>query len=120
MNDEKYDYKKAIKNDIREYLENENYGFITQKMRDELYDELFNADSVTGNASGSYTFSTWKAESYLCHNVDLIEEVINEFGYEPSHELKGAEWWDVSIRCLLVGRLLDEVIDEWNEGKEEE
>lgn len=52
MNDEKYDYEEAVKNDIREYIENENYGFITQKMRDELYEKLFISDSVTGNASG--------------------------------------------------------------------
>lgn len=120
MNDEKYDYEEAVKNDIREYIENGNYGFITQKIRDELYDKMFVSDYVTGNASGSYTCNTWKAESYLCHNSDLIEEVMDEFGYEPSRERKGAEWWDVAIRCLLVGRFIDEVIDEWNKGKEEE
>ena len=120
MNDEKYDYEEAVKNDIREYIESGKYGFITQKMRDELYDEMFVSDSVTGNASGSYACNRWKAESYLCHNTDLMEEVMDECGYEPSHKRKGAEWWDVSIRCLLVGRFIDEVIDEWNEGKEEE
>lgn len=115
----KYDYREAICGDIREWL-NENY---TQKEiksslsedRDDffekLYDDLWITDSVTGNASGSYTFSTWKAEEYICHNMDLLQEAMDEFGCEPS-DYKGAEWGDVTIRCYLLGECLGVVLDE--------
>ena len=117
INDEQYDYKEAVKNDVLDYI-HENYekGDITEENRDEieqsLYDDLFVSDRVTGNASGSYTFNTWKAESYLCHNLDLLMEAMQEFGSEPS-DFTGAEWGDVTIRCYLLSGAISEAIDEF-------
>ena len=76
-----YDYREAVKNDIREYLaehldENE---VITDDMRMELHDEMFTADSVTGNGSGSYTFNAYEAECNVSHNLDLLGEALDEF-----------------------------------------
>lgn len=69
-------------------------------------------DSVTGNASGSYTFNTYKAEEYICHNLDLLEEAMSEFGCEDVNALeKGAEWCDVTIRCYLLSDILMEVLE---------
>lgn len=112
---EKYDYDEAVKADIREWLEEHEEGHISERRRDKIYDDLFVSDSVTGNASGSYTCNTWQAEENLCHNTDLIEECMEEFCIEPSREFRGAEYWDVSIRCMILGRVLDEIIEEWNE-----
>lgn len=119
---EKYDYLKAIENDIRNYL-NETYGkseikkaiaFDRDEFAEKLHDELCVEDSVTGNASGSYTFSTWDAEENLCHNTDLLREALEEFGSEDENILeKGAEWCDVTIRCYLLGQAIDEVIKEY-------
>lgn len=79
---EKYDYRQAVRDDILDYIKEHDIQ-VTDKNREEveefLYDILFVEDSVTGNASGSYTFNTWKAEEYLCHNLDLLAEAIDEF-----------------------------------------
>jgi hypothetical protein len=67
---------------------------------------------VTGNASGSYTFSTWQAEENLCHNLDLLGEALKEFGDGADFLEKGAEACDVTIRCYLLGQAISEALDE--------
>ena len=66
---EKYDYLESMSNDIIDYIR-ENYT--DEEIRSELgeridwveklNDDLWTEDSVTGNASGAYTFSTYKLE----------------------------------------------------------
>ena len=116
----KYDYHAAIKNDILGYIE-DNYSTEELKKhladRDEFYDELNDAlwvcDSVTGDASGSYTFDAWSAEENLCHNLNLLRDALNEFGDNSTNALeKGAEFCDVTIRCYLLGSVLYQVLDE--------
>lgn len=59
-----YNYIEAMKEDIKEYIKNE-VTLSDYSDRDELEkhlnDTLWTEDSVTGNASGSYTFNTYKA-----------------------------------------------------------
>ena len=80
---EKYDYLQAVIDDVKQYIA-DNEITVTTDNRDEveqqLNDDLFTDDSVTGNASGSYTFSTWQAEENLCHNMDLLADALSEFG----------------------------------------
>lgn len=110
---EKYNYFDEVKEDILAYLK-ENDIVVKESEKDDvydkLYDELFVHDSVTGNASGSYTFNAWRAEEYLCHNLDLLQDACNEFCCEP--QLDSAEWCDVTIRCYLLGECLRDVLDE--------
>ena len=112
---EKYDYMVAVENDIRTYLE-ENNIVITSENKEEMFEELTERlwveDSVTGNASGSYTFSTWKAEEYLCHNLDLLAEACEEFGSNIDILKDGAEACDVTIRCYLLSECLNNVLDD--------
>jgi len=120
---ERYDYYQAVKDDIKQYIEDHDVK-ITSSNREELesslYDKMFISDSVTGNASGSYTFNTWKAEENLCHNLDLLKEALSEFG-EPSFDmLESAESCDVTIRCYLLSQCLGEVLDELEEDDEDE
>ena len=112
-----YDYYEVVKNDIKEYIKENNIDVTSEDFdRDELCDHLWVDDSVTGNGSGSYTFSTWQAEENLCHNWDLLEEALEDFGQTDVNILeKGAEWCDVTIRCYLLGQCMDEVIDEIEE-----
>ena len=79
-----------------------------QTLHENMYDFMFGDDSVTGNASGSYTFNTWQAEENLCHNMDLLEEACREFDCKP--KLDNAEWCDVTIRCYLLDDAISEVI----------
>lgn len=121
---ERYDYKEAVKNDVRQYLEEnwEKGNRITDSDRDKLYDDMFVADSVTGNASGSYTCNAWAAEDNVCHNLDLLGEAIDEFSIDGNtlREQMSGEWADVTIRCYLLPSLLDEVVEEWNAECEDE
>lgn len=109
----KYNYLENIKADVLEYIK-ENYkkeDFANLEYN-ELYDEMLIDDSVTGNGSGSYTFSTWEAEENICHNLDLATEAYKEFGYDGIKFEDGAEAIDVTIRCYLLGQVLQEVLDE--------
>lgn len=114
---ERYDYEAAVKSDLADFIKEcvSNKGWNAdeaERNRDELRDDAFVADGVTGNGSGSYTFSTWTAEENVCHNLGLVDEVISEFG-EPSEDKRtDAEYWDVSIRCLMLGRVFDAVLGE--------
>lgn len=116
-----YNYREVVCDDIRAYIEEHDIKVTTSTKDDlyqELYDELFVDDSVTGNASGSYTFNAWRAEEYLCHNLELLKEACDEFGCEP--KIESAEWCDVTIRCYLLGECLSEVLDELEEDDPED
>ena len=111
-----YNYLESIKEDIVENYEKER---LTQQNYDELYEEMFIDDSITGNASGSYTFSTWQAEENLAHNLDLLKEALQEFCSDYDI-MESPEACDVTIRCYLLGQALTEVIEEIEEEEEEE
>ena len=123
---EKYDYLSAVESDVREYIEN-NVNFHDysdlDEMKEDLNEKLFVEDSVTGNASGSYTFNTWKAEEYLCHNLDLLAEDNEEFGGSSDILSDGAEMCDVTIRCYLLGQAIENVApdmwQDWEDSQEE-
>lgn len=114
-----YNYLENVTNDAKQaILEKYHDWHFTD--RDELEeianDELWIDDSVTGNASGSYTFSTWQAEENLCHNMDKLEEACNEFGQDIGEAVKqGAEYCDVTIRCYLLGQAISVALDELEE-----
>lgn len=111
----KYDYLTAVTADVTDYINNEinleEYG-TADELKDELNDRLFVNDSVTGNASGSYTFNAWEAEENLCHNLDLLGEALTEFGCNPDYMAKnGAEACDVTIRCYLLSEAVSDAVD---------
>lgn len=114
-----YNYLEQVTADAKEaILENMEYWDFDD--RDELeevaYDELMLYDSVTGNGSGSYFFSTWKAEEALCHNWNLLAEACEEFGQDIGEAFKqGAEACDVTIRCYLLGQAIAAALDELEE-----
>lgn len=123
---ERYDYNEAVYEDVKvaivEHAKwNSTDGNAKQYMRETgrealeeaLNDELWTDDSVTGNGSGSYTFSTWTAEEYVCHNLDLLAEAIEEFGGCMDVLKDGAEACDVTIRCYLLPRMISRVLDEY-------
>ena len=111
---EKYNYTEEMRNAVMDYI-NDHDIKVTADNKDDLYSELYDAmfidDNVTGNASGSYFFNTWKAEEALCHNLDLLKEACEEFGSD-CNILESAESCDVTIRCYLLGSVLSEVLDE--------
>lgn len=116
MND--YNYYEEVKSDVLEYIKNEvdfaDFDTI-EELEEKLNELLWTEDSVTGNASGSYTFNTYKAEENLCHNLNLLSEAFEEFGYEKNPIKKGAEWCDVTIRCYVLGVSIAEALKEITE-----
>lgn len=119
-----YDYRLAVAEDVREYI-NENidlkeYKGRREELEEKLNDELWGADSVTGNASGSYFCNSYKAEEALMHNLDLLVEACEEFGSGVDILKDGAEVCDVTIRCYLLSGCIAEVLDELSDDLEEE
>lgn len=116
---ERYNYLEAVTNDAKQaILENLKYWEFSDRdeLEEKANDELWIDDSVTGNASGSYTFNTWQAEKNLCHNIDELEEACNEFGQDIGEAVKqGAEYCDVTIRCHLLPQAISAALDELEE-----
>ena len=126
----RYEYYDAMATDIRNYItENVDlaeYVGDRDGLETELADTLFCDDSVTGNASGSYTFNRWTARNYVTENVHLVEAAVHEYGYDATeiaqHFLdEDWEWFDVTIRCYLLPSVLMDVLDAMeNDGAFEE
>lgn len=60
MTNTTYNYNEAVKNDVLDYIRNEvNFSEFEdlEELEQSLNDDLWTVDSVTGNASGSYTFN---------------------------------------------------------------
>lgn len=122
---EKYNYFEAVCADVREWINENAEGVkVTEENRDELaeqwQEEMWTADSVTGNGSGSYTFSTWQAEENLCHNLDTLREACDEFCCDVRECMESAETADVTIRCYLLPQAIAQVLDELEEDEDEE
>lgn len=125
---ERYNYLEEVTNDVINWLE-DNKETVKKEIKngnisdlDELAnylnEELISNDSVTGNASGSYTFNTWQAEENICHNLDLLGEALTEFGCDPKYlQENGAEAADVTIRCFLLSEAINAAIEQtaWTE-----
>jgi len=110
---ERYNYYEAMENDVMDAMENYKAGeYDRDELESLMNDELWVDDSVTGNASGSYWFSTWKAEEAIAHNWDLLAEAYSEFGYqEIDLDNFSPETADVTIRCYLLPQIIAQVLD---------
>lgn len=130
---ENYNYLECVEEDVKFYIE-ENGGILgLLQMRDykncedlgdlieTLIYNLEGEDSVTGNASGSYTMNTWKAEQNLAHNLNLLKEALEYFDLESPKT--DAESYDVYIRLYLLPKAVTNVLedkeDEFDRAKEQ-
>ena len=114
-----YNYLESVKDDVREYITDEitRADFIgdSDGLEEKLNEDCFVADSVTGNASGSYYCNAYKARKALEGNTDLLVEALECFGNEPvdyKKALTNPEYADCTIRCYLVNHAVSEVCDE--------
>lgn len=114
-------YTTDLLTDIREYIdENINYADYESldHLRNYLNDELWANDYITGNGpNGGYYSSTADArERFFDDAFDNFEEVVSELA-DPStvmeHFLEGDwDWFDTLVRCYLLGRCIDSVLDD--------
>lgn len=115
----KYDYIENMKNDIKEALESYDLTAYDnrEELESELYDSLWDDDSVTGNGSGSYTFCRETAKDYVLSNIELVNvsciEFCTEYAVIGNKFLNEEwEWFDVTIRCYLLGQVISKVLDD--------
>jgi len=115
-----YNYYDAMYDDVKQAIsENENAykGLDRDTLEQRLNDDLFIDDSVTGNASGSYTFSTYDAAHNIADDgLQYLDYLINEFGIDAetvARHIADPEYWDVSIRCYLLPQVISDVLDEF-------
>ena len=119
-----YDYYYEVKEDvINAIFSNYTKEEIAEKLldkyawADELNDDLWTDDAVTGNGSGSYTFNRAKAAEYVIDNPDLVEEMVKEYCVSAetvAGKFLASDWeyFDVSIRCYVLGSAIEEAIEE--------
>ena len=115
-----YNYLEELKSDVRTYIKEVASDYMDcedmDELRDELYDNLWDEDSVTGNGSGSYTFNREEAKKYVSDNLDLMVEAYKEFNsierLVSDLEALDFETIDVTIRCYLLSPALDEVLED--------
>ena len=116
---EKYNYYNHVYDAVLCAVKNEydlNEYDTRDKAEESLYDALWNDDSVTGNGSGSYTFSTWEAEENLCHNWELLKTAIIDNGINLTKV--DPKYCDVAIRCCLLASSLASVLDDMEKNGE--
>lgn len=114
----KYNYIESMKQDVRQYMEdNESYLNYTDRedLEQQLNDDCWTADRVTGNASGSYTFNCAEAKKYVLDNIDLLKDAYEEFGLKEqfTEDFFSENWerMDVTIRCFLLGQVIADVLE---------
>jgi hypothetical protein len=118
-----YNYFEAVKADVEEWIENNmdiEHDIMTGTFEDRdeieeyLNDTLWTEDSVTGNASGSYTFNTYEARENVLADIEAVVEACREYGVDGMGKIEDEEWeyLDVTARCYYLGHAIAEALDE--------
>lgn len=120
---EKYDYEKAIINDIINYIK-DNYVELDWTTSDDdivdyLNDILWNEDCITGNGTQYYDTEN-KCSEYLCQNSDILYEAAQEFCIDDNINMlisqfenkTLAQYFDSTIRCYLLNSCIYQAIQE--------
>ena len=119
----KYDYKRAIIDDIKDWIVNDTdlieEGYMDGRDDDLynwIYDEVWTEDSITGNGSYGYAPEE-KCREYVMDNIELYFEAAREFDDFPT----GITEWtlrnpgqhmDTTIRCYLLMDCIYAAVDE--------
>ena len=117
-----YNYREHLKADVVDSLDMfvpHSYDDV-EEFRVHLDERLWVEDSVTGNGSGSYTFSREDAKANVLANLDLLHEAMEDFGVTDEEIGKRFmaddwEWFDVVIRCFLLSGVCEEVAEEYKD-----
>ena len=127
-----YNYLQSMIEDVKTYIEdNIDMNEIRstedlEALEVKLNDDCWISDSVTGNASGSYTFNTWEAHENIEGDDEAytyIRNAVDEFCIEAgtvAEKFLNEDWeyFDVTIRCYLLGQAINEALDEMENDDE--
>lgn len=119
--DGRYDYREAVTACAMSAIIDDGYitkegrvvdDLTREELEERLSNELWTSDSVTGNGSGSFFFSSWRAETALRGNWGLLAEALRGFGQDGVDVLEeGAEAMDVTLRCYLLSECITAALD---------
>lgn len=129
---EKYDYRRAITDDIKDWIINET-DIIEEGIKEDrdddlsnwIYEEVFDEDSITGNGPYYYGTEDFCSEC-LSGNFDILYEAAREFAIDDEvnilikhYEDKDlARYFDCTIRCYLLMECVYAAVEELiQEGK---
>jgi len=118
----KYDYRQAMINDIKNYIiennwvEKQDKDLSYEELLENLTDELWGEDKITGNGLHGYA-SEEECQEYIASNLTLYFEAANEFEAFPN---SGSPWiyknpakyMDATIRCYLLRECVDEACNQ--------
>lgn len=119
-----FNYFESVKEDIKNALETEHdipsikaaYSEDPGEVYDDLYEEFWIDDNVTGNGSGTYAATNEEARGYVMADPETVIEALQEF-CTPAEEIgkkfieNDFHYLDVSTRCYVLGIALTEVLD---------
>ena len=120
-----YDYRKAMIQDIKDYIWMNDLqpeeGMSQDEYLDYLSDELWDKDEITGNGPKFYDTED-NCSKYLAGNIDLLYLAARDFCIDDDinilikhYEDKSlARYFDCTIRCYLLGDCIDKVLEELN------
>ena len=123
---EKYNYKRSMIDDIKQYIINNPIKwadpFITDDLEDYWYDYLWTEDCITGNGLSWYDTEE-KCSEYLSGNYDLLYEAACEYCLDDDvmnliQQYKNkslARYFDCTIRCYLLLDCIHQALEEMNE-----
>lgn len=118
------DYYQQVKNDaiaaIDEQFDNGYWNADTQW--DIAYDNLFCGDTITGNASGSYTFNAYQARQNVADAIwdERILDALLDMGVDGHavaqylHD-NDPEGLDVCIRCAMLGEVYSDIEEHFSD-----
>ena len=116
---EKYNYKEALKQDILNYIKDNDILSYPHESAHELHgilmDALWPLDEITGNG-GSYYDTAEKCEEYLAGNIRLIIAALADFNYEyesfPDNDDELIQSLDATVRCYLLWECIWDALKE--------
>ena len=126
MSDYRTEVREAIESYMADHADYINFAdFDTlEDLEEWMNDELWIADDVTGNASGSYYCNSYKAKEAVFGDIDTVREALIEFCCGQSEEIADAflnerwEWLDVTARCFVLGECIADFIRDSEEDLE--
>lgn len=123
-----YNYSETLKEDIENWIE-ENKDSIGEfedfeDLEECIHNALWVEDGVTGNGSDAgYPLPYDELKVAVTDNSELCKDALNDFGTPAEqiaeHFLNG-DWryFDATIRCYLLGEVLNKVLGEHEEEYE--
>ena len=116
-----YDYRKAMVEDIKNYVIDNYMEPAPDMTRDDycetLNDELWAVDEVTGNG-GNYYASEEECAAYVGYGLEEFVEEQDGYGWEWTQSMREqfkqapARYIDCMIRTYLLWECVDKAVDE--------